>query len=139
MDFKMDTHFKKVLLVDDDLDYAGRLQRVLGQNGFLTHIATNGASGLLAAHSEHPDLIVLDAEMPVMNGYQVLQVLRSDPDTRQMVVVFLTPPGEEAEIVRGWQSGADSCLPHGIGSGDVLLLIRRFLGRGAEGHLSLAN
>src|SRR5919198_1128991 len=104
---------RKVLLVDDDAAYVERLGHALRQRGFQTCSAGDGASGLLAAHSEQPDLIVLDAEMPVMNGYQMLQVLRSDPTIRQASVILLTARGEENEIARGWLTGADVCLPHG--------------------------
>jgi DNA-binding response OmpR family regulator len=130
---------RKVLLVDDDAEYVERLAHLLRQRGFLTCSASDGASGLLAAHSERPDLIVLDAEMPVMNGYQMLQVLRSDPTMRQASVILLTPRGEESEITRGWLHGADICLPRGSGFADLALMIERALWTGPAARLSLAS
>jgi DNA-binding response OmpR family regulator len=135
----MPNPIRKVLLVDDDAVYIERLERALRERGYATCSATDGATGLLAAHSEQPDLIVLDAEMPVMKGYQMLQVLRSDPSIRQASVILLTARGEENEIARGWLTGADVCLPHGSGFADLMLLIERALWPGPEAHLSLAS
>ena len=130
---------RKVLLVDDDAGYVERLEHVLRQRGFATCSASDGASGLLAAHSEQPDLIVLDAEMPVMNGYQMLQVLRGDATIRQAAVILLTPRGEETEIARGWIHGADICLPRASGFADLVLMIERALLPDTEAQLSLAS
>jgi DNA-binding response OmpR family regulator len=129
---------RKVLLVDDDPVYLDRLKEALRQCGFAISSANDGASGLLAAHSEQPDLIVVDAEMPVMNGYQMLEVLRNDPTSRNPWIILLTPQEEESEIARGWLYGADVCLPRGAGFGDLVLMIERALSPGAEA-LSLAS
>src|SRR5437588_11783510 len=114
----MHNQVRKVLLVDDDAGYIEHLEHALRQRGYQTCSASDGASGLLAAHAEQPDLIVLDADMPVMNGYQMLQVLRSDPTIRQAPIILLTTRGDEHEISRGWLNGADICLPHGSGFAD---------------------
>jgi DNA-binding response OmpR family regulator len=129
---------RKVLLVDDDPSYIERLECVLRQRGYETYSAGDGASGLLAAHAEHPDLIVVDADMPVMNGYQMLEVLRSDPATGDPWVILLTARNEENEIARGWVNGADICLPRAAAFGDLVLMIERALPPGSEA-LSLAS
>jgi DNA-binding response OmpR family regulator len=118
---------RKVLLVDDDPLYVERLECVLRQRGYEICSAGDGASGLLAAHAEQPDLIVVDAEMPVMNGYQMLEVLRSDPSAGTPWVILITARAEETEIARGWVHGADVCLPRGSSFGDLLLMIERAL------------
>jgi DNA-binding response OmpR family regulator len=118
---------RKVLLVDGEPEYVDCLQRALRQRGFLTCTARDGAAGLLAAHSERPDLMVLDTEIPVISGYQVLQALRSDPNTRQMAVILLAPRGGEKQVVRGWLTGADACLPREVGFEDLSLMIERIL------------
>src|SRR2546422_229601 len=81
---------RKVLLVDDDPAYIERLERLLRQHGFQPCSASNGAAGLLAIHSEQPDLIVLDAEMPVMDGYLMLEVLLKDPHICRIPVILIT-------------------------------------------------
>jgi DNA-binding response OmpR family regulator len=128
---------RKVLLVDDDRVYRERLEHVLRQHGFETCSAADGASGLLAAHAQRPDLIVVDAEMPVMNGYQMVEVLRSNPHTEKMWVILLTPRDEERDIARGWENGADVCLSRAAGVADLLLMIERALP--TSGALSLAS
>jgi DNA-binding response OmpR family regulator len=128
---------RKVLLVDDDRVYRERLEDVLRQRGFETCSAADGASGLLAAHAQQPDLIVVDAELPVMTGYQMVEVLRSNPHTEKMWVILLTRDQEDA-IARGWMNGADICLSRGAGMADLLLMIERALPPG-PGALSLAS
>ena len=125
----MHSSARKVLLVDDDRVYRERLEHILRQHGFDTCSAADGASGLLAAHAQQPDLIVVDAEMPVMNGYQMVEVLRSNPRTAKVWVILLTPRDEEHEIARGWENGADVCLSRTAGIGDLLLMIERALPR----------
>lgn len=116
---------RKVLLVDDDRVYRERLEHTLRQHGFDICSAADGASGLLAAHAQQPDLIVVDAEMPVMNGYQMVEVLRSNPRTEKMWVILLTARDGEDDIARGWEHGADVCLARTAGFGDLLLMIER--------------
>jgi DNA-binding response OmpR family regulator len=125
----MHSSARKVLLVDDDRVYRERLEHILRQHGFDIYSAADGASGLLAAHAQQPDLIVVDAEMPVMNGYQMVEVLRSNPRTEKMWVILLTPRDEENDIARGWENGADVCLSRTAGIGDLLLMIERAVPR----------
>lgn len=80
----------RLLIVDDDKDYRRILRYLFSTNGYAVAEAGNGADGLKAAREHHPDLALLDFEMPKMNGYEFLQALRSSDETRKLPVIFLT-------------------------------------------------
>jgi len=80
----------RLLIVDDDKDYRRVLRYLFSNNGYSVIEASNGADGLKAAHAQPPDLALLDFEMPGMNGYELLQALRSTDETRRLPVIFLT-------------------------------------------------
>ena len=102
----------EVLLVVHDAIRREWLKDRLNREGYRIVTADNGASGLLRLHAEKPALVVVDATMPVMNGYQMLSVMRSDPLTRQVPAFLLTPNTDDHEIARGWMEGADLCVAH---------------------------
>ncbi|MDE2237299.1 MAG: response regulator, partial [Elusimicrobia bacterium] len=79
-----------VLLAEDDKDYRKVVRYLLSSNGYAVAEAGNGLDALKAARQRTPDLIILDFEMPRMNGYELLQELRSQDETRKVPVVFLT-------------------------------------------------
>ena len=86
----MDTHTKKVLVVEDDKDYRGLLVDKLTLEGYSVLEAADGIKGLAIALQEHPDLILLDIMMPVMTGLQVLEKLREDSWGKTASVFLLT-------------------------------------------------
>ncbi len=101
----------RVLFVDDDA-----LIRKLGEfaferiGGMTVITAANGEEALAVVDTEHPDVIVMDFMMPGMNGDEVLEVLQSRSDTREIPVVFLSGI-DDPDQVRAWiAAGATGCL-----------------------------
>lgn len=98
---------KKILIVDDDALLLEMYAEKLGREGFQVETALSGRKGLEKARGFKPDLILLDILMPSMDGFQVLEKLKSDPATKGIPVVFLTNLSEEEENVRkGFGLGA---------------------------------
>ena len=89
-----------ILIVDDNPDNVELLEEVLQSQGYRTLTAPNGHEAIRLAASELPDLILLDIAMPVMDGMEVLQVLKSDPSTSPIPVVFVTGIMENERILR---------------------------------------
>ena len=119
---------RTVLLVAADVAHRGRLARRLHELGCDVITADNGALGVLAAHEERPALIVAESQMPIMNGYHMVEALRSDPATEQIPVILLEAAVDDAAIARCWSHGADFCLAKGSGWSDLLLTIDRTIG-----------
>ena len=117
-----------ILLVAEDVLHRNRLARRLHDLGCDVVTADNGALGVLAAHAERPSLVIAESQMAVMNGYHMVEALRSDPATRSIPVILLEPSVDDAAIARCWAHGADFCFPKSSGLGDLLLTIDRTLG-----------
>lgn len=81
---------KKILIVEDELPLLKALTDKFAREGFQTLQAQNGQEGLTLARSEHPDLILLDIIMPVMDGMTMLKHLRSDDWGKTVPVIILT-------------------------------------------------
>ncbi|MGD8474890.1 MAG: response regulator [Anaerolineae bacterium] len=101
---------KKILIAEDDTDIRCLVAYSLEYVGYDVVQALNGDEAVELAESERPDLILLDVRMPRMNGYEACAVLRSRESTRDIPVVFLSARGQEAEIRRGLDMGAEEYI-----------------------------
>jgi adenylate cyclase len=100
------TDKKLVLLVDDTPANIQVVHNIL-KSSYTTRIATNGAKALeLAKASPQPDLILLDVMMPELDGYEVCSRLKSDPNTREIPIIFLTGKTEAEDETKGFELGA---------------------------------
>jgi two-component system response regulator AtoC len=89
---------KRVLLVDDDIDLQFLTRLALNEAGFDVVTVANGREAILQARAGGFDVILMDAEMPVMNGYEAYHELLSDPVTSAIPVVFLTAKLPEERV-----------------------------------------
>ncbi len=97
----------KVLIVDDDRVLSDVLAFTLRREGFDILQAYNGNTALLCWENERPDLIVLDVNLPVIDGFTVCEQIRSQAETP---IILLTVRGEEDDIVKGLKIGADDYI-----------------------------
>ncbi len=81
---------KAVLIVEDDLQNRQLVKDLLNIKGYDTIEATNGEEGIAIAKAKKPDLILMDIQMPVMDGIRALEILKGDPETREIPVVAVT-------------------------------------------------
>ena len=121
---------KRVLVVDDEPSVVRVLRSALELEGFGVSTAANGAECLLAAEANLPDLIVLDLNMPVMDGFQTLRVLRDKPETRSIPVIVLTARVEDADVVQALMTGADLYLMKPFEAPELLAAVNRLLETG---------
>lgn len=100
----------RILVVDDEQDVREVVKTTLEENGYQVLEATNGveayAAAADAAVAEKPDLIVLDLMLPQLNGFQVLEKLKENPQTSYIPVVILTARGQSQDESRALASGA---------------------------------
>ena len=98
----------RILVIEDELQLAGHVTRALARRGHVVSTRHDGAEGLKAALSETPDLIVLDLNLPSLDGLSVMARLRQANSTSR--VIILTARGEVEHRVKGLQAGADDYL-----------------------------
>jgi DNA-binding response OmpR family regulator len=84
----------RILVVDDNQSVVRAIEGILKKQGYDVLTAFDGEEGLRAAHSQRPNLIILDIVMPKMDGYEVCQRLQADPDTSSIPVLMLTVKGQ---------------------------------------------
>lgn len=98
---------RKVLLAEDEEDIQKVARMSLQfQARWEVVVVSNGEECLAKVNSERPDLILLDAMMPRMDGYETCRRLKADPATRDIPVIFLTAKAQESEIRKGLDLGA---------------------------------
>src|SRR5690606_6487250 len=113
-----------VLLVDDSPEALGFLTEALEQSGFSVLIATSGVSALGVVEKITPDIILLDAIMPGMDGFETCQRLKADPYLAQTPVVFMTGLTETEHVVRALEAGGVDYLTKPINIDELRARIR---------------
>ncbi len=119
-----------ILVIEDEPKTGDYLQRGLAESGFAVRLARNGRDGLAIVREEEIELVVLDVMLPRMDGWQVLEALRANPDTEQIPVLFLTARDEVEDRVRGLELGADDYLVKPFAFVELVARIRTLLRRG---------
>jgi len=100
----------KILAAEDALSEASVLRDFLDTQGYTVISAFDGEEALIKARVEKPDLLLLDVRMPKLDGFEVCQRLKSDPDTADIPIFMLTGVGDVADRVRGLGLGAEDYL-----------------------------
>jgi len=116
-----------VLVVDDHPATVELIKSALEGPRIRVRTAANGAECLLAVSRERPDLIILDVLMPVMDGFQTLEVLRQSSRSKGIPVIMLTARTADADVLYGWRLGVSSYLTKPFLINDLLLLVTRVL------------
>jgi DNA-binding response OmpR family regulator len=124
----MDTK-KKILLVEDDTSLAAVYKSRLELEGFEIREVNNGEDALSAAVEFKPDLVLLDAMMPKISGFDVLDILRNTPETTNIRVIMLTALSQPKDKERAESLGVDDYLVKSqVVIGDVVERVKHHLG-----------
>jgi DNA-binding response OmpR family regulator len=118
---------KKILIVEDEPDIAASMAARLDLEGFKVGTAANGQEGVQKARTDKPDLIILDIMMPLLNGYDVLNLLKGDPATQSIPIIVLTalPHVEDAE--NAFEAGATDFLNKPYTNERLIQKVRKIL------------
>jgi DNA-binding response OmpR family regulator len=127
--FDLEVIMERILVVEDNEEIAALLNFKLKHSGYEVSYAENGKLGLEAVKANTPDLIILDVMMPVMNGLEMLKVLKSDESTKSIPVIVLTALANEWEIVEGLELGADDYIAKPFKSQEFAARVRAVLAR----------
>jgi CheY-like chemotaxis protein len=118
----------KVLIVDDEplnIDY---LEQELEDGNYQLITALNGREALDKIQREPPDLILLDLNMPVLDGFAVLSQIKADNDLRSIPVIIVSAANDSRSIVKGIKQGADDYLTKPVDADLLLQKVKEYLG-----------
>ena len=117
----------RVLIVDDEANIVISLEFLMEQAGYTVAVARNGDEALEQIEQFRPDLILLDVMLPGVNGFDILQRVRQQPERRNMAIIMLTAKGREVEVTKGLALGADAYITKPFSTRDLLAEVRRQL------------
>ena len=118
-----------VLVVDDDPVILRLLEVNFEMEGFTVVRASDGAEGLERAREVLPDVVVLDVMMPRMTGYEVAAAMRSDPQTAEIPILFVTARAQSGDVERGMELGVDDYVTKPFDPLDLIARVNAVLAR----------
>ncbi|MEN8686952.1 MAG: response regulator transcription factor [Desulfuromonadales bacterium] len=120
---------ERILVIEDEEDILALIHFNLVKEGFRVECATTGEEGFKKAKDISPSLILLDLMLPGMNGLDVCRQLRQAPEAKDCPIIMLTARGEEHDIVKGLELGADDYITKPFSAQVLLARIRAVLRR----------
>ena len=120
----------RILVVEDDHDLAELIKHTLERSGYAeADIVGGGDTALKAISDRHPDLVLLDLNLPVLDGLEVCRILRARSETRHIPVLMLTARGSEDDRVSGLETGADDYMTKPFSLRELTARVRAILRR----------
>ena len=124
------TDRRTILVADDNPQMRLLLEMTLRKGQYEVLVTADGGQALQIARERHPDLVLLDAEMPVVHGFEVCRQLKDDPRTRDIQVIMITAKAQEEDRDRGLASGADEYIAKPFSPKELLARLSVRLGAG---------
>jgi DNA-binding response OmpR family regulator len=115
----------KILVVDDEPELLQLLRYVLEAAGFSVVVASDGRQALEQVQKEHPDLVLCDVVMPELNGFETVQALRRNPETRALPILMLSARGQAQDVQRALDAGADGYVTKPFSYRELVAEIKR--------------
>ncbi|MBV3828080.1 response regulator [Bacteroides uniformis] len=129
----------KILIVDDVMSNVLLLKVLLTNEKFAIATASNGRQALEQVEKENPDLVLLDVMMPDMSGFEVAQHLKSNPQTAEIPIIFLTVLNSTADIVKGFQVGANDFISKPFNKEELIIRVTHQISLVAAKRLILSK
>lgn len=120
---------KRVLLIEDEPNIIEAISFILSRDGWTVHTHSDGETAVERVRSLPPDVIILDVMLPGRSGFDILNELRSDPETDHLPVMMLTARGQTKDRDLAMELGADHFMTKPFSNADVLSLVKE-LSRG---------
>jgi CheY-like chemotaxis protein len=124
----MNSTKKTILLVDDSPMICHAVGKILRETGYEVLVAKNGRDGCILAKKHDPRLIIMDVEMPVMDGIQAAILIKSEPETNEIPILIFTSLGGEEDIKRARAAGCQGFLNKPISKEAIRTEVQKFLG-----------
>ena len=118
---------KEILIVDDEPGIVVPVQFLMEQQGYNVMTANRGEDALDLIYQYKPDLVLLDIMLPGIDGYEVCDIVRLNPDYRNVKIVFFTAKGREVEIAKGLALGADAYITNPYSNAELVAKVKELL------------
>lgn len=118
----------KILIADDEQSIVIPLEFLMQQKGYQVAAAYNGEEAIEKVISFNPDLILLDIMLPIIDGFEVCQMIRSNPNWKDIKIIFVSAMGREVDIAKGLALGADAYITKPFANEEIIQKVREALG-----------
>ena len=118
----------RILVVDDDRAHVKLMESVLGSEGYSVILCDEAPCGLEIAMKKQPDLIVLDVMMPIINGFNICRLMKSEETCKHIPIILLTSRVTEEDRRIGQEVGADAYLLKPLNTEEFLYKVKELLG-----------
>jgi DNA-binding response OmpR family regulator len=118
---------KQILIVDDEPSIIVALQFLMEQNGYRTLVAFSGEEAMEAVARHHPDLILLDIMLPVVDGFEVCQRVRENPAWKDIRIVMVTALGSDVNVTKGLDLGADAYITKPFSNAELVAKVKELI------------
>lgn len=115
----------KIVVAEDDRAIARLIKFKLERAGYEVEVAEDGGQAVETINKNHPDLVLLDVMMPVLDGYQVLRRIKDNPELESIPVIMLTARGQEKDIVKGIEMGSQDYIVKPFRPAELLARVNR--------------
>jgi two-component system cell cycle response regulator DivK len=124
---------KRILVIEDTEDNRRILRDLLTNAGFEVIEALDGAAGVAAAASERPDLILMDIQLPIVDGYEASRRIKSNPELRHIPIIAITSYALAGDEEKTAAAGCEGYLAKPVSPRQVLAMVRDFLSKETNG------
>ncbi len=118
---------KDILVVDDEPNAVVPIQFLMEQQGYRVMVAERGEDALDLIYQYKPDLVLLDIMLPGINGFEVCEIVRLNPEYRSIKIIFLTALGREEQVARGLALGADAYITKPYSNDELVAMVKGVL------------
>lgn len=124
----------KILYIEDNLDNLRLIQKVLEAKGYVVHGATNGSKGISLAEEIKPDMILVDINLPDIDGYEVARRIRSsqEPELHNVIIIAITANVLTGDAEKALAAGCDTYLPKPVNIRELYARVEKYLSGNGE-------
>ena len=119
---------KRILVVEDQEDLRGVLRDLLTGSGYAVAEAADGQAGVEITRSERPDLVLMDIQLPIMDGYEATRQIKTDPNLKATPVIAVSSYAMKGDEEKARAAGCDHYVTKPYSPVQLLRIIRGFLG-----------
>ena len=123
---------KKILIVDDELSILVPLKFLLEKNNFSVALAQSGKDAIDQISMSKPDLILVDIMLPDLDGYEIFQMIRENPEWDDIKVIYLSAKNRDVDIAKGLNLGVDAYVTKPFSNADLMEKVRALVGPSAS-------